>query len=292
MRVGKVGNIQLILNNWFIALIALFSLVGMAGKVLLVFSAVLWHETFHAVMAIILGYKVREIELLPFGGVARIDRLGEASAKSEILMAAAGPAASLVLAAAVYIMINQFKLSSDIAVFFYETNLMLALFNLIPALPLDGGRIFRAFLSCICEYTKATLITANISKCISFGLIAFALYDYVSEGLFNISLTIAAVFLYVAARAEIKIIGYRTMRLLANKKADLSSRGFMTTTHYTVMTGTAVRDIVRLFNPEKYYILLVLDDEFSICGTLTETEVWEALPRRGYHAKIGEFLQQ
>ena len=290
MRVGKVGRTQLILNNWFIVLIALFAFAGMAGKVLLVFCAVLWHEFAHAAVALALGYKVRELELLPFGGVARIDRLGEASARCEILMAAAGPAASLVLAAVIYLTQEFFPYWREIWQFFYETNLMLAVFNLIPALPLDGGRIFRALLSMQWEYGKATLITANISRVISVSLVGKVAYDYVVLGLVNLSLVIAAVFLIVASQAELKVAGYRTMRILANKKADLSARGYMPTIHYTVMASASARDIVRLFGPERYHIILVIDESHRICGTLTETEVWEALPTRGLYARMGDFI--
>ncbi|HWQ60771.1 MAG TPA: M50 family metallopeptidase, partial [Negativicutes bacterium] len=93
MRAGRVAGVQLILNNWFLALIVLFAFAGLAGKVLAVFAAVLWHEAAHAAAAAALGYRVREIELLPFGGVARIERADTAGAASEIIMAAAGPLA-------------------------------------------------------------------------------------------------------------------------------------------------------------------------------------------------------
>nr|WP_092068696.1 M50 family metallopeptidase [Dendrosporobacter quercicolus]NSL47193.1 M50 family metallopeptidase [Dendrosporobacter quercicolus DSM 1736]SDL79966.1 stage IV sporulation protein FB [Dendrosporobacter quercicolus] len=289
MRVGKVRNTQFILNNWFLVLIAIFAVAGMAQKVLLVFGSVLWHEFAHAVAALALGYKVREIELLPFGGVARIDRLGEASAKSEILMAAAGPAASMVLAAAIYLTIDLTP-ANEYWQFFYEINLMLALFNLIPALPLDGGRILRAVLALQCGYGKATLVVANMSRAVSGGLMVKVLYDYWFFQLLNLSLIIAAFFLYVAAKAELKVAGYRTMRILANKKADLCSRGYMPTTHYTAMANASVRDVVKLFEPERYHIILIVDESYRIRGSLTETEVWEALPVRGLYAKMGDFL--
>lgn len=290
MRAGKVGGVQIILNNWFLGLIVLFAAAGMAGKVLLVFAAVLWHEAAHAVMAITLNYKVREIELLPFGGVARIDRLGEASAQNEIYMAAAGPAASLVLAAVIYVVEGDFPQATEVLHFFYETNLMLAVFNLLPALPLDGGRIFRAILAQRCGYAKATLVTANMSKIISGGFLCKVVYDYWLFSLLNLSLIVAAVFLYVAAKAETKAAGYRAMRVLANKKAELSARGYMPTRHYTARLDSPVRDMVRLFEPGHYHIILIVDDAYGLCGTLTETQVWEALPKHGLYAQIGDFL--
>jgi len=290
LRVGKVAGVQLVLNNWFVALIALFAVSGMVGKVLLIFSAVLWHECAHAAAALALGYKVREVELLPFGGVARIDRLGEAGANSEMIMAAAGPAASVVLAAVVYLVKIHGYFGVDLLQFYFEANIMLAAFNLLPALPLDGGRILRAWLSLHWDYGKATLFTITTSKAISAILLGKVIYDYFFVDTLNLSFSIAAVFLYIAARAEGRVAGYRTMRVLAGKKAELSARGFMPTVHYTAMADAAIRDIVRVFGPERYYVVLVVDESYRLCGTLTETEVWEALPSRGLYTKIGELL--
>lgn len=290
MRAGKVCNMQIILNPWFMVLIAIFIAAGMAEKVLLVFGSVIWHESAHAAAALALGYKVREIELLPFGGVARIDRLGEASAKSEILMAAAGPAASLVLAAAIYLAAFDLMQQNEFWKFFYNTNLMLALFNLIPALPLDGGRIFRAVLALQCGYGKATLVAANMSRAAGAGLMLKVFYDYWFFHSLNLSFVLAAFFLCVAAKAELKVAGYRTMRIMANKKADLCTRGYMPATHYTVMINAAARDVVKLFGPERYHIILIIDESCQICGSLTETEVWEGLPVHGLYAKMKDFL--
>ena len=121
MRVGKIAGIQLILNKWFIILIILFALAGMGSKVVLVFSAVLWHELAHALVALMLGFKVREVELLPFGGVARIEGLGAVGSRDDIMIAAAGPASSLVLAAIAYTGMLYAGKYSDVWEFYYRT---------------------------------------------------------------------------------------------------------------------------------------------------------------------------
>jgi stage IV sporulation protein FB len=271
-------------------MILLFSLAGMMVKVLLVFSAVLWHELAHAGAAIALGFSVREVELLPFGGVARIEGLGAASSKSEMIIAAAGPAASVVLAAIVYSSMFYFNLWTEIWDFFYKANIMLAIFNMMPGLPLDGGRIFRAWLALYMDYGKATAIAAGISKCVSISLVCIVIFQYVQGSTVNISFLVAAIFLYTTAKSELKVAGFRTLRIMAQKKTLLRSRGMMPTTHLTVMEGVLLKDIVRLFRPDQYYVMLVVNDDCRVCGTLTETEVWEGLPKNGLHASIGELI--
>jgi stage IV sporulation protein FB len=278
------------MSYWFIAMVLFFSLAGMVMKVLLVFSAVLWHELAHAGAAMALGFTVREVELLPFGGVARIEGLGSASSKSEIIIAAAGPIASMVLAAIVYGSMFYLNLWTEMWDFYYKMNLMLAIFNMIPGLPLDGGRIFRAWLALHMDYRRATAIVAGISKGVSILLVGIGIFQYVSGSTVNITFLVAAIFLYTTAKSEIKVAGFRTLRIMAQKKSLLRARGMMPTTHLTVVEGVLLKDIVRLFRPDQYYVMLVVDTDCKVCGTLTETEVWEGLPKKGLHASIGELI--
>lgn len=289
MRAGRIANVQLILNNWFLVLIALFSLTGMSVKVLIVFSSVFWHETAHAITAKLLGLKVKEIELLPFGGVARIEGLSEAGAKKEAIIAAAGPAASLLLAALASPAIYSPQWA-DIARFYVEVNVTLAAFNMLPALPLDGGRIVRAWMTSFLSYNQATRIVIVITTIITVIMLVFVIIQFMIDGTLFLSIIFAAVFLYVAARREMGLIRYRAMNLLAQKKACLMARGVMPTAHVTALSTTRARDVVDLFGPDHYGIIQVLDEGCKPRGALTETEVWEGLPERGANARIDEFL--
>lgn len=289
MRAGKVAGVQLVLNNWFLALMLLFALAGLALKVAGVFAAVLWHECAHALVARLLGYKVREMELLPFGGVARIERIGDAGPVNELLMASAGPAASLLLAAAVYCGMAYYPGWTE-GRFYFTVNLTLAFFNLLPGLPLDGGRMLRAVLALRLDYGKATLLVVKVGKLLAIGLAGWAGLDFWQTGTVNVTFLLASVFLYAAARAETQVAGFRTMRVLAHKKADLTKQGAMVTVHYTALARTRAKDLIGLFGPEQYHMVLVIDDQFRLQGMLTETQVWEGLPERGLYARIGEFL--
>ncbi|MPM61733.1 hypothetical protein SDC9_108593 [bioreactor metagenome] len=115
-------------------------------------------------------------------------------------------------------------------------------------------------------------------------------YDYFQSGTINLTFLAAAVFLFVSAKTELQVAVFRQMRVLAQKKADLTAKGVMPAKHYTALNGAQARDIINLFGPDYYYIVLVVDNNFRLCGTLTETEVWEGLPYHGLYAKIGKFL--
>lgn len=290
MRAGKLAGVEIVINNWFIGLFALFAAAGLVSKVLLVFSAVLWHELSHMLMAVGLGYKVKQIELLPFGAVARVDRLADAGATSEIMIAAAGPLASMGLAAFCYAVLPEADGWQEVLRFYGEVNLMLALFNLLPALPLDGGRILRALLSRRRDYRSATAIVVTISHAISCMLVVLTGAGYWLYNTINVTMLVAAVFLLCTARVENNLAGFRAMRILAGKKAELMDSGSMPTSHVTARESALICDIIRLFGPEEYYIVHIVDQDFKLCGALTETQVWEGLIQKGVKSRIHDFL--
>jgi stage IV sporulation protein FB len=279
LRTGKIAGVNIILNNWFLVLLILFLLGGMIEKVLLVFSAVLLHELAHIFTAAALGYKIKEVEILPFGAVARIEKLSQAPCAKEIMIAAAGPLASFGLAVLSY---------SGKQEFYYEVNLMLAIFNLLPALPLDGGRILRAALALRKGYERATKEVILVGKAVIITLLGFSLYQYFKTSSINLTALFAAVFLAISAKKEINLASFRAMLQISGKKAELAAKKIMLTTYFTALHISTLGEIVRLFRPEEYNMVHVLDENFKVNATFSETQILEALAEKGMQGKIGD----
>lgn len=158
-KVGSVSGIPINIHITFIFLLA-YLIFGNRGQtalvdtifILLVFSCVLIHELAHALMAKRFGIQTKRITLYPIGGLASI--AGTPEARQEVLISLAGPAANLLIAALIYVTmalpeLNIFAdiFSSGMGTRLFLTNIWLALFNMIPALPMDGGRVLRASLN-------------------------------------------------------------------------------------------------------------------------------------------------
>jgi Zn-dependent protease len=173
-RLGTVLGFPVEINLSFLLLLALvfFAFGGAVGValVLLVFGSVLLHELGHAVVARKLGVQVAGIELSFFGGAAKMVQLPR-TATHELLIAAAGPAVSLVLGA-VGLGLGALTHSTLLA-WLGWTNLIIAGFNLIPALPMDGGRMLRAALTRRMDFVTATDVSVTIARvvAIAFGVI-------------------------------------------------------------------------------------------------------------------------
>jgi len=170
------------------------------------FASVALHELGHSFIALKYGFRVREILLLPIGGVARLERVPP-EPRQELLMAIAGPAVSLVLALSVWWAANavffvfQLMTIRKVLSIIASMNVLLALFNLLPSFPMDGGRIFRALLAPKLGRLRATRLAANTGKAMAviFGIIG-------AYPPFNLLLVAIAFFLYSTAGAEYRMV--------------------------------------------------------------------------------------
>ncbi len=212
-RVGKILGIDLTISWSFLVLVAAFSLytvfqsgqllIGMISGIVslaLLAVSVLTHELGHAIVARRLGMRIAEIELHLFGGAAKMLSTPRRP-YDEMLIAVAGPLVSLTLAALfgvpVLLGLNPLGLFGPLALL----NLMLGTFNLIPALPTDGGRILRAALTLKYGQLKATQIAVRVARVATIGVAVWA----VSSG--NFFALGIVVFLWILGTQELRMAG-------------------------------------------------------------------------------------
>jgi Zn-dependent protease len=196
-QVGRIAGFPIEVNLTFLLLLGLVFLTrgGLVGVLLtaLTFVSVLVHELGHAVVARRRGVRIGGIELQFFGGVAKMITPPR-SARDEMAIAAAGPAVSLALAT-VGLAAGAW-LDSALLRYFGLTNLVLGVFNLLPALPMDGGRLYRAFLARRRGVLAATASAVQLSKWIAIGLGVLGLLGG------QLFVAVLALMIYLMSRAE------------------------------------------------------------------------------------------
>ncbi len=186
--------------------------VGIATS-LLFFASVVFHELSHSMVARIYKIRVISITLFVFGGVARIGR-EPAKAIQEFNIAIAGPIASLFLAAGFYSLTLFFpyaQMTGALAAWLWQTNAALALFNLLPGFPLDGGRIFRAIVWGVTkDFSRATKVAGTSGKVVAYGMIVFGAW-YAMRGQWTSGLWLAFIgwFLLNAAQESVAQVAIR-----------------------------------------------------------------------------------
>ena len=252
----------------------------------LLFLCVLLHEFGHIFTARIFGVMTPDVILLPIGGVARLERIPEKPSE-EFLIAIAGPAVNVVIAVVLVLLAgasldpahlgsiqnDKVGLAERLAV----VNIFLALFNLIPAFPMDGGRVLRALLATRFGYVRATEIAASIGQFVAF-LLGFV-------GLFgNPLLIFIAVFVYLAATAEAHLVAIRAISQGVPVTAAMMTE-FVTLTP-DEHVDAAVETLLRTSQGE----FPVVDGLSRPVGLLARNDVIRALKERGPDAKVGDVM--
>ena len=221
VRLGTVSGIGIFAHwTFLVMLVGLFGfylyqglsvVAALAGVALIVsvFGCVVLHELGHAFMARRFGIPTQDITLYPIGGVARLGRIPR-KPKEEFLIAIAGPAVNLAIAGALYVVNNMvgtfvtldaaMHTQSNILGLLMWINLGLVVFNLIPAFPMDGGRVVRAALATQMAYRTATHIASLIGQGLA---VVFVIYGLIN-GLW--SLPLIAIFVFLAARQEVSYV--------------------------------------------------------------------------------------
>jgi len=180
---------------------------------LLFFASVVFHELSHSMVARIYKIRVISITLFVFGGVARIGR-EPSKAIQEFNIAIAGPIASLFLTFVFYSLTQFFpyaQMTGALAVWLWQTNAALALFNLLPGFPLDGGRIFRAIVWGVTkDFARATKVAGTSGKIVAYGMIVFGAW-YAMRGQWTSGLWLAFIgwFLLNAAQESVAQVAIR-----------------------------------------------------------------------------------
>ncbi|MFT6864251.1 MAG: Zn-dependent protease [Akkermansiaceae bacterium] len=245
LKLGKLFGIDVYLHFTFLLLLSFLgfyfwqtthdvvaALHGVAFIVAL-FGCVVLHELGHALMARRYGIETRDITLLPIGGVARLEKIPEKPIQ-ELWVALAGPAVNVVIAVALGIGLwasggpAPLEGISPASGTFWQRllvlNLVLAAFNLLPAFPMDGGRVLRAVLAFRIGRRRATAFAANVGQIMAIGFVILGFY-------YNPFLIFIGIFVYLGAQAEAGMVemqsalsGFRVRDAMMSRFRTLASR--------------------------------------------------------------------
>jgi Zn-dependent protease/predicted transcriptional regulator len=229
IRLGTFAGIGVYLHFTFLLLLAFFALsawhqshsladvFATVFSIIALFACVLLHEYGHALTARRYGIRTRDITMLPIGGIARLERMPE-EPMQELIVAVAGPAVNVVIAAVLFavlfviygvqpVLSAIYPLraeSGNMLLDLAKINLALVLFNMLPAFPMDGGRVVRALLATRMPYAKATATAAMLGQgmAILLALDGFGIINFIGGPGGNFVLVLIAIFVWIGAGQE------------------------------------------------------------------------------------------
>lgn len=250
-------------------------------------GSALLHETAHIGTARALGVPIRGIGLFPFGVCARLkDPIIKSPAK-EIVIALAGPLCSLFLAAVCHLLSLHHQ--SELLSYAAAVSFAMALLNLLPCLPLDGGRVLRAMLTLGSDAMSARQTTLRISYAVALLVITAAVFLLLTAS-FQFYLLLIGVFLLGNLCTEQKSISRQTLRELLYHKDKLEKDGLRYSAVLCAYQDLPARRLLRRLSYHKYYTIQVLDQREEILGTLTEGQILTALLEGSIRQTLGEIL--
>jgi Zn-dependent protease/CBS domain-containing protein len=252
-----------------------------------VFVCVLIHEIGHSLIARRFGKGAKSITLLPIGGVAMMEEMPEKPVQ-EIAMSIIGPFINLVIAAILYVFVGRWSgigapnLTPDSVRAFFAgligVNIMLAIFNLIPAFPMDGGRVLRGLLAMRLGFVQATTAAVFIGQAISLFFIFFGIF-------YNWWLAIIGLFLYMGAGSEKQQVILKS--LLNNVPASEA----MTTEFRTLRPDETLRHALEHFHHGCQDDFPVIG-ESGVEGVLTRDRILASIHEKGLDAPVSEIMDR
>jgi Zn-dependent protease len=290
MLVWIVGEAYYRTKDWWVAADRLFFVV-------LLFTIVVLHEYGHALTARVFGVKTRDIILLPIGGVARLESIPQ-KPWQEFLIAIAGPAVNVVLALLcfVWLMVDgtfaamlqeavrpaagnamQSVLDSSMAVRLLGVNVTLVVFNMIPAFPMDGGRILRSVLAMGLDYVQATWIAARIGQAVA---VVFAILGFWDPMLFLI-----AFFVWTGALQEAQFTAVRAS-LAGLTVQQAMSANFLTLNPFDTLETASQKLVI---TPQLAFPVLHGD---AFVGMISRNEITAALANLGPGRHVSEVMRR
>ena len=252
-----------------------------------VFVCVLIHEIGHSLIAGRFGKETKSITLLPIGGVATMEEMPEKPVQ-EIAMAIVGPFINLAIAGILYIFVGHWtgigepNLYPDSVKTFFAgligINIMLAVFNMIPAFPMDGGRVLRGILAIKMDYVKATSTAVFIGQAMSMLFIFFGLF-------YNWWLALIGLFLYIGAGSE------KHQVLLKSVLRQVPVSEAMTTDFLTLRPDEPVRHVIEHFHHGRQDDFPVVGED-GVEGILTRDRILASIHEKGLDVPVSEIMDK
>ncbi|MDD4657536.1 MAG: site-2 protease family protein [Eubacteriales bacterium] len=258
------------ISVFFVVFFAALLALGQIKETISLLLALIVHEAGHIAAAKALGCKVEKLSIQPLGGYLYLDQLLEVQPGVESRIALAGPAANLLTAAAA-MALAPYSPQGYVSAFI-RASLTLMAFNLLPALPLDGGRVLRGRLTGWISYYRATKIVLACGFGCGLLLIMLAICR-LAQGQPNPSIFAAAGFLLYNAWVERKQLLVPLLRYVLSRQQSLRKHKLMAADTLVAAPGAKVNEVLKHIRPQKYYQISVLDEKYALAGTLTEHQL-------------------
>lgn len=284
MEIKLFGG-RLTVNLAFIPVVLIMCVLNGFTAVAAFGVALVLHECAHALAASSLGVHVNRLEVMPFGCTAHMESFAVVSGSKEIAMAAAGPAVNILAAAAVFAVAGAHP-ENRFAANFLKSNIMLAAINLLPALPMDGGRVLSALLSLIVMPLKATRLTSILGILAALTILGVGVAMVVNNAL-NPTMFMMGGFMLFSSARYLKNAAFTFMKQTTGKRDQIARRISVDVKAIAAHQQRTVGEVLTSLDARKYNVVHVLDDDMRVVASIDETQLIAGMLRDGAGGRLG-----
>lgn len=288
MRLFRLGDTAVKCSPLLLVIIPTAIIFDAVGILLTALLSLSLHEACHTLVAHGLGYRVGSIEIEPFGFVAKLET-PISSPVDELAIAAAGPVCSFVIAASASAF--QQGAASELLCNFSRFNLALGSVNLLPALPLDGGRIIKSLLS-FCIRPRTALLLCAVSGIFFGSLLSVAGVMSLKSTEWNLSLLIMGLFLVLAAIKEIRFSKTAQINALMHRRLRMRGGEGLKTVQTAVHDSATLGEALRFCSPGRYNLILVVNDAMRSIGQIDESVLLDGIAKHGVQYPVSELVKR
>ncbi|GFP77262.1 M50 family metallopeptidase [Clostridium fungisolvens] len=266
------------ISKWLIPQILIFFILGFRSMIFLGFLWIMLHEMTHYIVAKWMNLSIDNFKIHPFGTALELSDFDGLTHKEEILLSISGPAFNFIMFGILYMAYK--VVPAEFINNSMEINLVLGMFNLLPAYPLDGSKILRTLLSSRMFYKKAHIITSYISYGV--GIIGIGIFIYLSTiHIFNLSVLLTSCFILFITYNEKRKVMYIIMGDIIKKRTRLGKKKYIYNKTISVHFKLGLINVLGLVDKNKFNTFYILDDELRLTDVIHEDELIEALKTHG-----------
>ncbi len=273
----NIGSIRVSVNIFILLFVAAAIISGTLPEYLLTLLFIFAHEAGHVTAAILTRATVYSIRLLPVGFNAGIDD-GTCTRGRRIFIFASGPCVSFLLAVLAAVLMH-FNIMNSLVKLGIYANLYLGIFNLLPVLPLDGGKIAMELLSAEFGVLRTGKVLQLFSSLISTVIVLAGIAGFIDSRR-NVSLIIIGLYILMCAKTNREETAFMNIRSLLFKKSRVIKKGIYPAREIVVLKHVKLTEVIKACDHiDRFHIVNVLDDDLKVIKVMTEQELVEAIVR-------------